>query len=839
MWTVKDKPNSAPKTGRQAKTALSNKRRKGKKVGPKVDTTKSEPKTADEEWNEISNANPPPLPEKENESSHQGKSANKRHIQGSQTSGSQKRQKTNDRNKNNKGKNKKAKVQIKKSGSDNNSNTKTENSSANEDAEVFARDLLWKSVRVPEVVTTGDDEMGGFIGLEEISDVEGEWIEDKETNGRINTTNGKNKKGKKGKNDEEAQIDFMDNIDWDDFIPIDTFSEEKVEAGELKTIKEIMNEVDAEDESELSDEDVVEQESVDDASESEQITEEQSKLSASDSEKESGHQDIDAPEWENLGVHKLLLKGLKNLGFLSPTEIQAKSLPSALSGRDIIGAAETGSGKTLGFGLPILQSLLKDATNTKGSIKSSDDLVGLILAPTRELALQVKDHISKVAKFLPAKIMAIVGGMSLQKQERLIKQHPNIIIGTPGRLWELFSSTDEYMEQLKNIKFLVLDEADRMLERGHFKELKDIFKAVNEPSSEPKKRQTFVFSATLCKDLNFRERRVFKKNGNKVKPGSMEELLSEIKFQDESPKLIDVTTNEGVSRTLTEMRLDTLTEEKDFYLYYLLARYPSRTLVFMNSIEAIKRTVPILRLLGVNVFGLHAQLQQRQRLKNVDRFKDSPNAVLVASDVAARGLDIPEVDCVIHYHLPRSGDIYVHRSGRTARAQKDGVSILFVAPEERKTYFGICKVLGKSQVPEFPVELNMMGKIRDRVNLARQIDKEEHKVRKESFEKSWKEKSAEELGIELDSDFLSSDDSENDEAAERKETKIAIQKMKHKLNGLLNQPILPRGISARYLAGGNMSEVIGLLNDSTRHNPLMPTLTSESAIATAKRVAKK
>ena len=129
----------------------------------------------------------------------------------------------------------------------------------------------------------------------------------------------------------------------------------------------------------------------------------------------------------------------------------------------------------------------------------------------------------------------------------------------------------------------------------------------------------------------------------------------------------------------------------------------------MNSIDAIRRIVPILRLLGVNVFGLHAQLQQRQRLKNVDRFKASNNSVLVASDVAARGLDIPQVDCVIHYQLPRSGDIYVHRSGRTARAQKEGVSILFVSPEERKTYFSICKVLAKSHIPEFPTDLEYVG----------------------------------------------------------------------------------------------------------------------------------
>ena len=163
--------------------------------------------------------------------------------------------------------------------------------------------------------------------------------------------------------------------------------------------------------------------------------------------------------------------------------------------------------------------------------------------------------------------MVVVVGMAVQKQERLMRRHPNIIIGTPGRLWELFSSNDAYMDSLRRIKFLVLDEADRMLEKGHFKELKNISKIVNENNSDTDssvERQTFVFSATLSKDLRFHKSKLSAHKNKKGQPesGSMEDLLSEVQFRDEDPFLADVTTKETVSKTLTELRVDCLAEEK-------------------------------------------------------------------------------------------------------------------------------------------------------------------------------------------------------------------------------------------------------------------------------------
>ncbi|KAJ2642214.1 ATP-dependent RNA helicase [Coemansia sp. RSA 1694] len=544
--------------------------------------------------------------------------------------------------------------------------------------------------------------------------------------------------------------------------------------------------------------------------------------------------DVDVSAWEVYGVHADLLRALKHLGFSVPTEIQSKTLPQALAGRDIIGAAETGSGKTLAFGVPMLQHIAKRREKWTAP-------TGLILTPTRELAIQVKDHLKAMSRFVRARVVAIVGGMSLPKQERLLNSQPDIIVATPGRLWDMVSSNDVYLNQLRAIRFLAIDEADRMLEPGHFKELKFIFKAVNETTLQPREgtRQTLVFSATLLKDMQLNVRKpsqkALKRNQGKPKPGSMEDLIERVSFQDKKPAYVDVTQSDATARTLVEARIDCLANEKDAYLYYFLVRYPGRTLVFVNSIDSIRRMLPMLRLLNVNVFGLHAQMEQRQRLKNVDRFRDTENAVLVASDVAARGLDIPRVDHVIHYQIPRSGDLYVHRSGRTARACQEGLAIMMVSPEERKLYYKMCEMLDKD-ISLFPVDLDLVGKLRPRVDLAREIDLKEHKMNKESHEKNWFKKNAEEMDIELDSDFMSSSDDEYGGKAPQteKHQKQLVHSLKARLGQMLAKKVMGRGISARYLSSGLISDLAERLTDTANANAVIPTLLKESALETAK-----
>ncbi|KAJ1905701.1 ATP-dependent RNA helicase [Coemansia sp. IMI 209127] len=708
-------------------------------------------------------------------------------------------------------------------------------------------ELTWKSVPIPAYITGPDEELGGMVGLEELEDVDCVWEEDKETGGRFMTLC-KAKKGNVSKQKKHAAVnnsnkaennsdgddddELHGSVDWDEFVHVDDYSEEKAESGELISIGTLIRErqrVDGEEEeSDLNDAEHMDVDDEDRAAPAPAPAPQPGSLDDDDIQ----DPDVDVARWKKLGLHITLLRALKHLGFPQPTDIQSKSLPHALNGRDIIGAAETGSGKTLAFGVPMLQYVAQHkGEEWKGP-------AGLVLAPTRELALQVRNHLTAMARFTRARIVAIVGGMSQAKQERLLGNQPDIIIATPGRFWELVSTNSTYQSQIMAIRFLAIDEADRMLEPGHFRELRFLFKLLNKPDlvqKEQRKRQTFVFSATLLKDLQLvTHRKPLKKKSKKgpqpPEPGTMEDLIERVNFQDKQPVFVDVTQADATARTLAEARIDCLASEKDYYLYYFLVRYPGRTLVFVNSIDSIRRMLPMLRLLKVNVFGLHAQMEQRQRLKNVDRFRDTENSVLVASDVAARGLDIPKVEYVIHYQTPRSGDLYVHRSGRTARASAEGLAIMLVSPEERKLYYKMCEKLAKD-ISLFPVDLDLIGRLKPRVDLARDIDLREHKINKRTHEKNWFKKNAEELDIELDSDFMPSDDEEDSSIGHsEKIEKQQIKALRSRLNQMLSKKILGRGISGRYLSSSIVNDLATRLLDADNSNASIPTLGKESAL---------
>lgn len=214
--------------------------------------------------------------------------------------------------------------------------------------------------------------------------------------------------------------------------------------------------------------------------------------------------------------------------------------------------------------------------------------------------------------------------------------------------------------------------------------------------------QTFVYSATLSKDLqrNLKKpmRRKFNPKKKQDKPAStLDDLLMRLDFRDPEPEVIDLTPEGNLISTLQEGRIDCLTTDKDVYLYYFFLRYPGRSLVFLSSIDGIRRLLPLMELLNVKAFPLHSQLEQRQRLKNLDRFKNTPNAVLLATDIAARGLDIPAVDHVIHFQIPRTADTYIHRNGRTARANRKGFSMLMCAPEERRVVKALMHSLNRGK----------------------------------------------------------------------------------------------------------------------------------------------
>ncbi|XP_067151021.1 ATP-dependent RNA helicase DDX24 isoform X3 [Apteryx mantelli] len=288
-----------------------------------------------------------------------------------------------------------------------------------------------------------------------------------------------------------------------------------------------------------------------------------------------------------------------------------------------------------------------DKTHTLGSNRKRP-LLGLVLTPTRELAVQVKHHIDAVARFTGIKTAILVGGMAAQKQERVLNRKPEIVIATPGRLWELIKERHPHLSNLRQLRCLVIDEADRMVERGHFLELSQLLEMLNDSQYNPQ-RQTFVFSATLTLVHQVPTRIVQKKNAKKIDKKTKLEMLMEKVGIKGKPKVIDLTRKEATVETLTETRIHCDTNEKDYYLYYFLLQYPGRTMVFANSIDCIKRLSSLLTILNCDPLPLHANMHQKQRLKNLERFAEREICVLLTTDVAARGLDIPNVQHVIHY----------------------------------------------------------------------------------------------------------------------------------------------------------------------------------------------
>ncbi|KFW96610.1 ATP-dependent RNA helicase DDX24, partial [Phalacrocorax carbo] len=434
---------------------------------------------------------------------------------------------------------------------------------------------------------------------------------------------------------------------------------------------------------------------------------------------------------------------------------------------------------------------LSDETHTVGAHKKRP-LLGLVLTPTRELAVQVKHHIDAVAKFTGIKTAILVGGMAAQKQERVLNRKPEIVIATPGRLWELVKERHPHLSNLRHLRCLVIDEADRMVEKGHFLELSQLLEILNDSQYNPQ-RQTFVFSATLTLVHQTPTRVIQKKNAKKLDKKTKLELLMEKVGIKGKPKVIDLTRKEATVETLTETRIHCNTDEKDYYLYYFLLQYPGRTMVFANSIDCVKRLSSLLTILKCDPLPLHANMHQKQRLKNLERFAERESCVLLTTDVAARGLDIPNVQHVIHYQVPRTSELYVHRSGRTARAANEGLSLLLIGPDDLINFRKIYKTLEKSEeLPFFPVETKCMTAIKERMNLARQIEKTEFFNSRAKQHNSWLQQAAEALEIDLDDDMFMGN--EQEESQKQK----MLKGMKKQLKYMLSQPLFKVLMKTKY-----------------------------------------
>lgn len=540
---------------------------------------------------------------------------------------------------------------------------------------------------------------------------------------------------------------------------------------------------------------------------------------------------VSMPHWTDndskLDLNEFVLNALDGLGFQKPTPIQKETIPLAKQGKDVIGKATTGSGKTLAYGIPILEKYLENLPTVKKNFENKvvNHPTGIVFTPTRELAHQVVDHLTKLAKFTPLLqhgIVTVTGGLSIQKQERLLLHGPGIIVATPGRFLELIEKDSDLCERLSCTDILVLDEADRLLQDGHFEEFEKILDIMGKTRIQmkvkPWKWQTLVFSATFAREL-FGKLDKFQKRtpgstanhtSSLVEDDEILQLLnSKLKFRDPKPSLVDANPKEIVAGQITEALVECGATERDLYLYYFLLMYPGSTLVFSNSIDSVKRLVPLLNNLNIPAFAIHSSMMQKQRLRSLERFREaskkSQTAVLIASDVAARGLDIPQIDHVAHYHLPRSADIYIHRLGRTARAGKEGVLIMFCSPQEalgplrklRKLVANTSLSKGKpnlhSDVKLLPVELNLVTQLKPRVKLASQLADAQVSSTSTRKEDTWVKQAAEELGIDALSDVEDFEDDMIKKQRKRKEGKLMTREqqkvVRYELRELLANPI--------------------------------------------------
>lgn len=365
-------------------------------------------------------------------------------------------------------------------------------------------------------------------------------------------------------------------------------------------------------------------------------------------------------DFQSLGLSPRLVGRLETLGLVEPTPIQAQAIPHALEGRDVMGLAQTGTGKTAAFGLPLLQTL--GALGVKPAPKRP---VGLVLAPTRELAKQIADTLIGFARGSHLKVALVVGGASMNRQADALRKGPDVLVATPGRLIDLI---ERKALSLDETRYLVLDEADQMLDMGFIHALRRIARLL------PSERQTMLFSATMpaqieALSLSYQSDPV---RVEVARPGlAVEKIDQKVHFVGQSDKL-------ALLKSL------------------LAAHKDERSLVFARTKHGAERMMKQLVKAGFSAGSIHGNKSQNQRERTIAQFRDGRITILVATDVAARGLDIAGVGHVYNYDLPNVAENYVHRIGRTARAGAEGRAVAFCSAEEAASLKAIEKVLRAS-----------------------------------------------------------------------------------------------------------------------------------------------
>lgn len=362
--------------------------------------------------------------------------------------------------------------------------------------------------------------------------------------------------------------------------------------------------------------------------------------------------------FEGLGIAPKLLEALNKLKYVQPTPIQAQAIPVAMNGEDVIGIAQTGTGKTLAFSIPMIQRI----SQTKQQ--------GLIIAPTRELALQIEEELQKIARQIGLRTAVLIGGASMGLQLSMLRQKPHVIIATPGRL---IDHLNQRTVNLTTVNTLVLDEADRMLDMGFAPQINRILETVS------KERQTMLFSATMPP-----------------------EILKLARTYMHSPTHIEIA-RAGTSATNVSQELYFIgKEDKIRLLEHILEVNKGTVLVFSRTKHGAKKICKMVQKMGHTSAELHSDRSLAQRRGALEGFKRGTYRVLVATDIAARGIDVKEIALVVNFDLPDNPDDYVHRIGRTGRAGASGMTISFATPDQKRDVRTIESLIRKT-IPQKPV----------------------------------------------------------------------------------------------------------------------------------------
>ncbi|KAI5465436.1 P-loop containing nucleoside triphosphate hydrolase protein [Mariannaea sp. PMI_226] len=521
----------------------------------------------------------------------------------------------------------------------------------------------------------------------------------------------KNGKGSKAEAEEVEEVENAMDVDLDDdddeLLADDAFgmnvaSDAENSEGEKNEDEEDEDEEEAGHDSEddaASDNDSVatpvghpDDDASDSGSDDEVDAEEEAKRKAffAPEEPENPQAKTNASSFQTMSLSRPILRGLAAVGFSKPTPIQSKAIPVSLMGKDVVGGAVTGSGKTGAFVVPILERLLyrpKKIPTTRV----------VILTPTRELAIQCHAVATKLAAFTDIKFTLAVGGLSLKMQENELRLRPDVIIATPGRFIDHMRNSASF--DTNTVEILVLDEADRMLEDGFADELNEILTTL------PKSRQTMLFSATMTSSVD----RLIRVGLNK-------------------PARVMVDSQKKTVTTLVQefVRLRPGREEKRMgYLAHICKTiYRERVIIFFRQKKEAHRARIIFGLLGLSSAELHGSMNQTQRIASVEDFRDGKVSFLLATDLASRGLDIKGVDTVINYEAPQSLEIYLHRVGRTARAGRKGVAITLAAEADRKVVKSAVKA-GKAQGAKI---ISRLIEVADADKLQSQIDEMDEEI---------------------------------------------------------------------------------------------------------------